>query len=187
MSDWRDLLDAGLDAMKVGRHEEAERTFDELDDLHAGWQFEVPYRNRRTLQHTLTRRRARGGKTHQYRHTRMRDHRARDMIAAMLHLAHEEANHHRGRAFGYRALAGVFGVRGETMRSWVRRGLDDLGIVDEHGDPIPIESDFSPEERKQALIRRLKADGRKAEGEASYADWKRQLAAWDLPIDGTGG
>lgn len=168
--DWRGLLDIGLDAMKVGRHEAAERTFDELDDLHATWHFEVPYRNRRQRQITKSR----------FSHVGVSRHcqdRARHILAAMLHLANGEANSHRGRFIGHRQLGALFGVRTETARTWVRRGLSDLDLVDEHGDLIPIETDFDPAERKRMLERQLRRAGDASRKRAELADWQEQRAA----------
>lgn len=172
--DWRGLLDAGLDAMKVGRHEEAERTFDELDELHAGWHFEVPYRNRKKRQITTSRRRTTSGRLTRVINECDREHRARRLLAAMFHLVHEENNHHRGRSYGHRQLAVVFGVRTETVRTWARRGAVDLGIVDEHGDLVPIETDFDPDERKRALKRQLVHAGDRSRKLAERQAWEKQ-------------
>ncbi len=160
------MLDVALDAMKSGDKATAETLFAELDVVHPGWQFEVPYRNRRASQATTFR--SPNGVTTVHTHTR--EYRARQLIVTMFYLAHSEANTHRGRAIGFRALGGMFGgVKVETARIWVRRGLRDLGVVDEHGDLIPIESDFDPKEREQALLKRLER-----------AEWR---AKYDVEVD----
>ncbi len=167
-AEWHALLDVALDAMKAGRKAEAEAMFAELDGMHEGWQFEVPYRNRRPRQmicglvYKMS-----DGRTRRIKHHTTLEQRALQIVMTMLYIAQYTPTKHRFVLHGVSdaQLALMFGVTRAALRQAVRIGIEDLGISDpdsaEAGTLIAIEDDFDPEERLRALRDRIRKAGQR--------------------------
>lgn len=181
---WKDVLDAALDAMKERRFADANQLFDVLDVLHResppgwgsrvlSWHFDVPYRtHKNTVRIAIGWLWAEGKRTTNRHalHTFKPERRVKQILAAMLHLAHSVANHDRPRRYDRQRLAIAFGVTEPTMREWIRDGLRDLGVtdseyrprlvLDEPPDNVFLEEDFEPadlrqERRRERQLQRL--------------------------------
>lgn len=160
---WRDHLDAALDAMMVGRKEEAEAMFDALDILYkmqepfgSGWQLEVRYRDNRNV----VRGRVKGtNPTRWHVHKFTPERRTKHVIATMLYLANLEHFVADGAldpaARACSMISKAFGVTYATMRQWIADGSRDLKIVPtEHPFAlIMIEDDVAPAEERLEIRR----------------------------------